>query len=61
MPGQDTELLWDVYVDMEPEDGCLWVNGPDDQQIPAFIDFGLECLTDFIRDQALTDRPQAGW
>ncbi|WP_288142336.1 hypothetical protein [Mesorhizobium sp.] len=35
---------------MEPEDGCLWVYGPDDQQIPAFTDFGLESLTDFIRE-----------
>lgn len=50
MLGEDVELLWEVYVDMEPEDGCLWVYGPDDQQIPAFTDFGLECLTDFIRE-----------
>ncbi|MCA1552642.1 hypothetical protein I6F36_38640, partial [Bradyrhizobium sp. BRP19] len=32
MLGEDAELLWGVYVDMEPEDGCLWVYGPDDQQ-----------------------------
>lgn len=25
MLGVDVELLWEVYVDMEPEDGCLWV------------------------------------
>lgn len=50
MLGEDAELLWEVYVDMEPEDGCLWVYGPDDQQIPAFTDFGLECVTDFIRE-----------
>lgn len=50
MLGEDAELLWEVYVDMEPENGCLWVYGPDGQQIPAFTDFGLECLTDFIRE-----------
>ncbi|MBR0884316.1 hypothetical protein ABIF65_012039 [Bradyrhizobium japonicum] len=50
MLGEDAELLWEVYVDMEPEDSCLWVYGPDDQQIPAFTDFGLESLTDFIRE-----------
>ncbi|GLS19194.1 hypothetical protein GCM10007874_22110 [Labrys miyagiensis] len=33
-----------------PEDGCLWVYGLDDQQIPACTDFGLESLTDFIRE-----------
>lgn len=50
MLGEDAELLWEVYIDMAPEDGCLWVYGPDDQQIPAFTDFGLESLTDFIRE-----------
>lgn len=50
MLGEDAELLWEVYVDMEPEDGCPWVYGPDDQQIPAFTDFDLERLTDFIRE-----------
>ncbi|MEQ1951764.1 hypothetical protein [Mesorhizobium sp. CN2-181] len=34
MLGEDADLLWEVYVDMEPEDGCLWVYGPGDQQIP---------------------------
>lgn len=50
MLGEDAELLWEVYIDMEPEDGCLWVYGPDDQQIPAFTDFGLESLTGVIRE-----------
>ena len=36
MLGEDAELLWEVYINMAPEDGCLWVYGPDDQQIPAF-------------------------
>lgn len=40
----------EVYAHMAPEDGCLWVYGPDDHQIPAFTDFGLECQTDFIRE-----------
>ncbi|MEQ1956880.1 hypothetical protein [Mesorhizobium sp. CN2-181] len=51
MLGEDADLLWEVYVDMEPEDGCLWVYGPGDQQTPAFTDFGLESLTDFISEQ----------
>lgn len=50
MLGEDPELLWEVYIDMEPEDGCLSVYGPDDQYIPAFTDFGLESLVDFIRE-----------
>lgn len=56
MLGEDAELLWQVYVDMEPEDGCLRVYGPDDQQIPAFTDFGLESLTDFIREHKANRR-----
>jgi hypothetical protein len=50
MLGEDAELLWEVYVDMEPEDGCLWVYGSDEQQVPAFTDFGIESLADFIRE-----------
>ncbi|MER8798090.1 hypothetical protein NKH75_28550 [Mesorhizobium sp. M0984] len=40
MLGEDAELLWEVYVDMEPED----VASAD----PAFTDFVLESPTDFI-------------
>jgi hypothetical protein len=50
MLGEDVELLWEVVTDMEPEDGCLWVYGPDDAQIPAFSTFGLESLVDYIRE-----------
>lgn len=50
MLGEDAELLWEVYIDTAPEDGCLWVHGPDDKQIPAFTVFGPECLTEFIRE-----------
>lgn len=28
MLGEDAELPWEVYVDMEPEDGCLWSTAP---------------------------------
>ncbi|ESY18758.1 MULTISPECIES: hypothetical protein [unclassified Mesorhizobium] len=30
MLGVDVDLLWEVHVDNEPEDGCPWVYGPDD-------------------------------
>jgi hypothetical protein len=29
--GEDEELLWDLATDMEPEDGCLWIHGINDQ------------------------------
>jgi hypothetical protein len=26
--GEDEEWLWDLQIDMDPEDGCLWVHAP---------------------------------
>lgn len=34
MLGEEAELLWEIYVGMEPEDGRLWVYGPYGQQTP---------------------------
>ena len=25
--GEDEEWLWDLQINMDPEDGCLWVYG----------------------------------
>jgi hypothetical protein len=25
--GEDGQWLWDLQIDMDPEDGCLWVYG----------------------------------
>jgi hypothetical protein len=32
MLGEDEQLLWDLADEMDPEDGCLWIHGTDDQQ-----------------------------
>jgi hypothetical protein len=45
--GEDEELLWDMATDMEPEDGCLWIHGTDDQQTVAFND-GMEYLREML-------------
>ena len=34
--GEDEEWLRDLHVDMEPEDGCLWVHGVGEGGVPAF-------------------------
>lgn len=47
---EDEELLWDLANGMEPEDGCLWVYGPADQQTLAFTGRGLECLQDLLTE-----------
>lgn len=42
--GEDEDWLWDVCTEMDPEDSCLWVYGPGEEQTIAFTPFGLENL-----------------
>lgn len=49
MLGEGPELLWEVYVEMEPENGCLGLRARRSAD-PVFIDVGLESMTDFIRE-----------
>ena len=46
--GEDEDWLWDVAVEMEPEDGLIWVYGPGDESLMAFSDFGIESLQELI-------------
>jgi hypothetical protein len=48
--GENEELLWDLALDMEPEDGCLWIHETDDQQTIAFTDRGLEYLREMVSE-----------
>ena len=50
MLGEDEEWLWDLSIDMLPEDGCLRVYGVGEDGVPAFTQFGIECLQEIIRD-----------
>ena len=47
---EDEQLLWDLALDMEPEDGCLWIYGTDEQEILAFTDRGLEYLRELVAE-----------
>lgn len=47
---EDEELLWDLAINLEPEDGCLWIYGTGDQQTIAFTERGIECLRELIAD-----------
>ena len=47
---EDEELLWDLALNMEPEDGYLWIYGTSDQQTMAFTERGLESLRELISD-----------
>ena len=48
MLGEDEDWLGDVAVEMDPEDGLIWVYGPGEVSIMAFTDFGIETLTGLV-------------
>ena len=48
MLGEDEDWLWDVAVDMDQEDGLIWVYGPGDDGVMAFTDFGIETLRGLV-------------
>jgi hypothetical protein len=51
MLGEDEELLRELAEDMEPEDGCPSVLGPDDDDsIIALTPFGVENLQQLLED-----------
>jgi hypothetical protein len=45
---EDEDWLWDVAVEMDQEDGLIWVYGPGDESVMAFTDFGIETLTGLV-------------
>jgi hypothetical protein len=49
--GEDEELLWDLVDEMEPEDGCLWIHGSNDEQTIAFTAAGLEYLQEMLAER----------
>ena len=48
--GEDEAWLNEIIDEMEPEDGLIWVYGPDGEGTAAFSDFGIESLEDIIRE-----------
>jgi hypothetical protein len=46
--GQDEDALFDIIVDMEPEDGLIWVHGSGDEAYPAFTNDGIGELKERI-------------
>jgi hypothetical protein len=48
MLGEDEDWLREVAIEMDQEDGLIWVYGPDDDGVMAFTDFGIETLTGLI-------------
>jgi hypothetical protein len=48
------DWLWELSIDMFPEDGCLRVVGEDG--VTAFTEYGIECLKQIIADDRAAGR-----
>lgn len=46
--GEDEDWLFDLSIDMEPEDGSLWVYGVGEDGVPAFTRDGIDNLREII-------------
>ena len=42
MLGEDEDWLRDVAIEMDQEDGLIWVYRLGDESVMAFTDFGIE-------------------
>ena len=47
--GEDVNFLFDVAIEMEPEDGLIWVHGLEDEGVIAFTEFGVETLVELLQ------------
>ena len=47
--GEDVDFLFDVAMEMETEDGVIWVLSLDDDSVIAFTDFGVDSLVELIK------------
>jgi hypothetical protein len=47
--GEDEDWLFDVAMEMEIEDGVIWVYGVGEDGVMPFTDFGIENLIDLIK------------
>ena len=46
--GETVDRLFDLAIDIETEDGVIWVFGPSDNSVIAFTPFGIENLQKLI-------------
>ena len=46
--GETVDRIFDLAIDMETEDGVIWVYGLGDDSVIAFTPFGIENLRELI-------------
>ena len=51
MLGEDEAWLREISINMDPEEGCLWVIGVGEDGCPAFTEYGIECLKQIIIEE----------
>jgi hypothetical protein len=49
--GEDEDWLYELSIDMFPEDGCLRVYGVGEDGVTAFTEDGIECLKQIVADK----------
>jgi hypothetical protein len=54
--GEDENWIFDLSINMFPEDGCLWVHGVGEDGVPAFTRDGIENLRQIIADEHAAGR-----
>ena len=54
--GEDENWIFDLSINMFPEDGCLWVYGVGEDGVPAFTRDGIENLRQIIADERVAGR-----
>jgi hypothetical protein len=56
MLGEDEDWLYELSIDLFPEDGCLRVYGVGEDGVTAFTRGGIECLQQIIADERAARR-----
>ena len=59
MLGEDEDWLHELSITMDPEDGHLWVLDVGEREVPAFTQYGIECLKEIITEEPATNRAPA--
>jgi len=54
--GEDEDWLFELSINLLPEDGCLWVYGVGEDGVTAFTKDGIECLRQIIADEKAAGR-----
>jgi len=54
MLDEEEDWLREISINMDPEEGCLWILDIDDREIVAFTEHGIECLKQIITEERVS-------